>query len=306
MTLVIILALIILFIWWNVALPFWHDRPLDRLVPDESKCFSEKCRSIIYDKGNRTAVLMIHGYPTCPNMYAYSAERLSQEGFDVYAPLIPTFGADPQEFSRTNYSQWFAFIEDYYLTLRRRYDHLHVLGVSMGGAMTLDLAERYSGTGQAMDSIVVISAPVAYNCLRYGVMTNPLGYLARTLRLFIRTTGLAIVDGRPDGEDGNEEWRGYRGIVMTHGVSLSAAFNRIRRNLVSISVPIFVMHDRGDKTVSFRNLAIIKKFCKDNIRQCHEVEMDARYHHTHHSLLMYRSVQDKYTGWITDFLKGGA
>lgn len=302
---ILVIACLALFAWWNVALPFWKDRNTKRLVSDESKCFSPECHSIVCDRGRDECVLMIHGYPTAPNMYSYSASRLDEAGFDVFAPLIPTFGADPEEFKNTGYTQWFQFIDDFYLDLRRKYRAVHVLGVSMGGAMTLDLAEKYSGTELAMEDIVVISAPVAYNCIRYAVMTNPLGYLARTLRLFIKTIDLHVVNSRPDSEDGNEDWCGYGGIVMTHGVSLTAAFNRIRKNLSSIEVPMFVMHDRGDRTVSFRNLAIIRKFCNDNIAVCKEVEMDARYHHSHHSLLMYHSVQKEYTDWIIDFLKRG-
>ena len=90
----ILAAAVIIFIWWNAALPFYHDKNTEKLVSDESKCFSPRCRSIIYDKGRDYAVLMIHGYPTCPNMYTYSAKRLDEAGFDVFAPLIPTFGAD--------------------------------------------------------------------------------------------------------------------------------------------------------------------------------------------------------------------
>lgn len=301
----ILAAAVFIFIWWNAALPFYHDKNTEKLVSDESKCFSPRCRSIIYDKGRDYAVLMIHGYPTCPNMYTYSAKRLDEAGFDVFAPLIPTFGADVSQFSKTNYTQWLDFIDSYYLDLRKRYRHLAVLGVSMGGAMTLDLAEKYSATPFAMDRIAVISAPVAYNCLRRGVITNPLGYFARTLNIFIKSIGLGVVDGRSGADDGNEEWTGYKGIVMLHGISLTKAFNRIRKNLKRIRIPMFVMHDRNDRTVSFKNLAIIEKFCKDNIVVKREVEMDSAFRHSHHSLLMYHSVQKEYTDDIISFLKGG-
>lgn len=302
MTIAAIIAAVALFIWWNVALPFYRDRGKEVLESDESKCFSPRCRSIIYEDGNGACVLMVHGYPTTPAMYSYTAGRLRQAGFDVHAPLIPSFGADPQDFERTDFSQWYRFIDDYYLKLRHRYRKVHVLGVSMGGAMALKLAEEHSRTGNAMDSIVVISAPVAYNCLRCGVVTNPLGYVARTMALFVRSVGLGVVDGRPDGDDGNEDWLGYKGIVMRHGVSLSKAFNRIRKDLGRIAVPMFVMHDRGDRTVPYANLAIIEKFCKDWIRVDRRVEMKEG-HHSHHALLMYHSVQEGYTDEIIAFLK---
>lgn len=298
-----IIAIIILFIWWNAALPFYKDRNKEKLISNESECISPRGRSIIYKNGNDEAVLMIHGYPTAPNMYAYTAKSLSESGYDVYAPLIPTFASDPEKFARTDFSQWFRFIDEYYLSLRKKYRKIYVIGVSMGGAMTLKLAEKYSSTDSVMDKIVVISAPVAYNCMRYGIITNPLGYFARTISIFVKTIGLGIVDGRPDGDDGNEEWTGYKGIVLKHGISLAKAFTGIRKDLPLIRVPMFIMHDRGDRTVPFKNLAIIEKFCKDNIVEKREVQMDGRYHHSHHSLLMYRSVQKEYTEEIKAFLK---
>lgn len=300
---IVIIAIIILFIWWNAALPFYKDRNREKLISNESECFSPRGRSIIYKNGNDEAVLMIHGYPTAPNMYAYTAKTLSENGYDVYAPLIPTFASDPHKFAKIDFSQWFRFIDDYYLSLRKKYRKIYVIGVSMGGAMTLKLAEKYSSTDYVMDKIVVISTPVAYNCMRYGIITNPLGYFARTISIFVKTIGLGIVDGRPDGDDGNEEWTGYKGIVLKHGISLAKAFTGIRKNLPLIRVPMFIMHDRGDRTVPYKNLAIIEKFCKDNIVEKREVQMDGRYHHSHHSLLMYRSVQKEYTEEIKAFLK---
>lgn len=306
MTAAIIITVIIIFIWWNTCLPFYKDRNKEKLASDESKCFSPECRSIILENGRREAVLMIHGYPTTPHMYAYSASRLSDAGYDVFVPLIPTFGADPAEFMNTDFTQWFSFIDEYYTGLRKRYDKVYVIGTSMGGAMTLKLAEKYSSTSLAMDKIVSISAPVCYNALlRYGIVTNPAAYIARTIGLFRKTIGLGIVNGRPDGEDGNEEWLGYSGTVINHGLSLWKAFNRIGKDLSAIKVPMFVMHDRGDRTVPFRNIRIIEKHCRDHIVCAREVEMDRHYKHSHHALLMYHSVQKGYTDEITEFLKGG-
>ena len=163
MTVLIMVAIaVLLFVIWNVFLPFYRDPYTKPLVADESKCFSEKCRSIVYEQGSDECVLMIHGYPTCPDMYSYTAARLRDAGYDVHVPLIPTFG--------------YGYIDQYYIALRQRYARVYVVGVSMGGAMTLKLAEEHSATPLAMDAIVSIASPVAYNCLHLGIITNPLGY----------------------------------------------------------------------------------------------------------------------------------
>ena len=299
---IILFLIIFLLINWNI--PFYRDRNREKLVSDESKCFSERCRSIVYDRNRDEAVLLIHGFPATPYMYHYAAQRLDEAGFDAYAPLIPTFGADIKEFEKTEFTQWFDFISDYYETLRKRYGKVFVLGVSMGGAMTLKIGERYSGTSLAPDALVCISSPVAYNSIRCGVYTNLKAVLAPTLSLFVKNIGAGTVTSRPYSNDGDEEWTGYKGTFIKQGLSLSKAFDRIRKDLRKITVPMYVMHDRGDKTVPFKNLAVLEKSCHDYIKVKREVEMKGDFRHSHHCLLSYRSVQKQYMDDIISFLKG--
>lgn len=300
----IILAFFMFFSAWNMFLLFYRDKKGKKLVSDESKCFSERCKSIVLKKEhNDKAVLMIHGFPTVPYMYNYSSQRLFEAGYDVYAPLIPTFGANIKEFEKTNFTQWFEFISDYYENLRKQYKFIAVLGISMGGAMTLKIGEVYSNTPLSPDALVSLSAPIAYNNIRYGIYSSYAAYFARTIGLFTPSIGASYIDGHDAPDDGNEDWVGYGGLFIKQGLSLSKAFDKIRKDLTKIKVPMFVMHDRNDKTVSFKNLAVICKFCGDNIKVKREVEMTEG-SHTHHSLLMYHSVQEGYTNEIIDFIGG--
>lgn len=304
-TILIIFILLILLFFWNNYLILYRDRNIEKLVSDESSCFSERCKSIIKKhEGGRKAVLMIHGFPTTPSMYDYASKRAFEAGYDVHAPLIPTFGADISKFEQTDFTEWFSFISDYFEELRGRYQYLAVLGVSMGGAMTLKIGEKYSGTLLAPDKLVVISAPVVYNSFRYGIITSPLFPFARTIALFKSSINPHIVDGIPDGEDGNEDWTGYGGTFIRQGLSLAKAFDYIRRDLGKIQIPMFVMHERRDKTVPFRNVKIIEKYCTDQIEVLREVAMEGEYNHTYHSLLMYHSVQQQYMDEILAFLDG--
>ena len=62
-----LLLLLFLFLNWNI--PFYRDKNKEILMSDESKCFSNDAKSIIYDKKRDEAVLLIHGFPTTPKMY---------------------------------------------------------------------------------------------------------------------------------------------------------------------------------------------------------------------------------------------
>lgn len=283
---IIVLSLIVL---WSVYLPFYKERTIE-LKSDEAKCFSPECRSIAIDNNNDKAILFIHGFPTTPYMYSWVAGYAASKGYDVYSPLIPTFGADYKEMIKTNFSSWFAFIDKYYLSLRARYKDVYVVGVSMGGAMTLKLAEKHSNTKQAMTKIAVLSAPVVYNSIRDGIITDPLAYFARIIKIFLPSIGARPITHMEGHNDGDENWHGYRGVFVKQGVSLIYNLKTIRKELGKIKVPMIAIHDRGDRTVPFGNLGIIRKET-DTESDFIETEIGNGMIHSHHALLSYESTK---------------
>ena len=304
MSVLIIIILFSLFFYWNNSFIFYKEKT-KQLVPNEAKCFSEHCKSITYLNGCKRAVLFIHGFPTTPYMYSYPAAFFRDNGFDVYAPLIPTFGADYREFEKTNFSSWFLFIDSYYANLKKKYDEVYVIGVSMGGAMCLKLAEKYSGTNLSMKKIAVLSAPVTYNSLiKDKIVTNPLAYELRFLSLFIKRINASNIDGIKDGEDGNENWVGYGGTYLRPALSLIYNLKAIRKDLYKITVPMISIHDEGDKTVPFKNQKIITDCVKSKELIILSDKMP-EFKHSHHSLLMYNSTKEKYSKIILDFFTGG-
>lgn len=292
--------LIAIFIYWNVRLPFYRDRFDTALEGDEVKCFSPRCRSFKSESGSDRAVLFIHGFPTTPAMYEYPRSFFAEHGYDVYAPLIPTFGADWHDFEKTDFSQWYAFIENLFMDISKRHAKTFVVGVSMGGAMTLRLAEEH---GESIAAIAVLSAPVTYNSLiRDRLITDPLAYFVRTVALFVPSIGAGTVDGKPDGEDGDEEWVGYKGVFPRQGLSLIWNLKRIRKNLGKVGVPMISIHDRNDRTVPFGNQKIILSGVGSTTVESLSPSMEP-FRHSRHSLLMYYSTRSVYTEAIFEFFE---
>lgn len=295
-----IIIIIIAILLWSIYFPFYREKTIT-LIPDEDKCFSPECKSIVIKNNNKRAILFIHGFPSTPYMYSWATEYASTYGYDVYAPLIPTFGADYKEFAKTNFSSWFGYIDSYYNKLREEYKELYVIGVSMGGAMTLKLAEEYSGTNKAMDGIAVVSAPVVYNSfIRDRIVTNPLGYIARIIKIFVPYIGARTCTETPEYNDGEENWHGYRGTFPKQGVSLMYNFKIIRKDLNKIKVPMIAIHDETDKTVPYGNLDIIKK--ETNTKsEFYTSSMGEESINTHHALLTYESTRKPLMDKILSF-----
>ena len=298
---IIIDTIVLIFLIWNFTLIGYKDRDLTPLEQDESSVFSEKARSILLKQDSEKAILLIHGFPSTPSLYTYSAQRFFDAGWDVHAPLIPTFGSDPKEFENTNFTQWFDYICRYYEKMRKTYPTVHVLGTSMGGLMALKLGEKYCDTDQAPDKIVTVAAPVVYNSFRDRIFTDARSLVMRTVALFTASLGAKIVDGNPDSDDGNEGWVGYGGQFIRAGLSLIHAMRDVRKNLGLITCPLFSIHDANDGTVPFGNLAIIQKENGSKDFKSLETHMGA-FKHKRHALLLYRSIQEELTQTIIDFL----
>ena len=300
---IIIIVLIVLFILWNTTLVGYRDLPKVQLESDEERAFSANAKPITYKADHQRCVLMVHGFPSTPSMYSYSAKRIHESGFDVYVPLLPGFGTDPKDLENTTFAQWFEYLCRTYEVLRSEYKTMHVIGTSMGGAMTLKLAERYcSSPYLAPNSIVSIAAPVVYNSIKDGIFTDLRQYFARSVALFTGSLGAKIVDGNPNGSDGGEDWAGYGGLMVRPGLSFIASLPKIRRNLEFITCPLFAIHDRGDTTIPFKNLALIANETQSRKLVVLETAMESD-GHSRHALLSYYSIQQSLTDKIVAFLE---
>jgi|GEM_PF-249275 carboxylesterase len=290
---------IVLFLWWGNDLPFYHEETQTNLpAPDETACFSPKCRSIIKKNGNDRAILMIHGFPGTPQIWSYFAEYFSSKGYDVYCPLLPGFGTDPKDLEKTNFSGWYDYAKRYYEKLRAEYRHVSIIGHSMGGSIALKIAEE---ADVKPDAIVTIAAPVAYNSIKEGIITTPFFSIARPLSWFQDAYGEKTTDGKDRSADGHEDWTGYDGLFVKAGLSITFNLTPIRENLGSITCPLFAIQDRRDRTVPAQNLRLIAEALPEaKILKTH---LKPGWLHTYHCLPMYHSIQGELAQEILEFLK---
>lgn len=303
---IIIIFLIVILLFWSVSLIFYRDKNTYDIESDESKVFSPKCKSIIikHETKAETAVLMIHGFPSTPSVYEYSANCFFEQGYDSYAFLLPGFGESPEAFKKTYFTQWFNFLCRKYELLKSQYKNVAIVGISMGGALTLKLGEKYSNTDIAPLAIFPISAPVIFNSLRKDrKITKFSFYFARIVNIYNKYINVAICDRDEDGEDGSLRWLGYTGTFLPQSLSLVHAEKKIRKDLYKITCPMYAIHNVSDKTVPYFNLPIIATENNSRLFRAKTIKMD-NFKHTKHVLLLYFSVREELTNDIIEFIEG--
>ena len=309
MTTIIILCccvFLLILLWILNNYPFLYKEPSTAIEPDIEKVFDPSCAPIrLQNPDHDKLVIFVHGFPAAPATYAWSAPWTFQQGFDVYVPPLPGFGTTPDDLVKTSWTQWYGYLRKEYLEARSHYSQVFIIGTSMGGALTLRLAEEFSGTNQAPDAIATCAAPVYMNALlRHRALTSPALYGIRTIGWFVPKLGTGINTGKaPEKDvDGDSGWKGYSGKFPRQIYSLLMALKQIEKQLPSITVPAYLAHARKDTTVSSKNLfTIAKKIQSDNIRvQLVDLKDIA---HSHHCLPLYPSVRESIIGAMLDFFK---
>lgn len=264
----------------------------DYTVPENRRYLCEEAAPFHLKTGSDNLVLFVHGFPSTPAVYRWAADELSKQGWDCAAPLLPGFGTDWHDLLITNFSQWYAYLSDYYREMRKSYRKVFIVGTSMGGALTLKLAEDYSGTGLSPDGIVTIAAPVFVNKIFfYGIIKNPAYYLVRTVSWFLKSwKPKNITSPGKNNLDGRGRWRGYSGVFPVQTHSLKTGLKGIDRELKKITVPHLIVHDRQDRTVPFLNCFHIAKKVNSSKLELMVTNI-GKINHEHHSLLIYDSTR---------------
>ncbi|MBU1862778.1 MAG: alpha/beta fold hydrolase [Candidatus Omnitrophica bacterium] len=195
--------------------------------------------------GNRTGVLLIHGFGATPETVRALAEKLNNDGgVAVRAPLLPGHATSIEDFNNTTWQDWVACVEAEYKKLADDCDRIVVIGQSMGGLLALYLGSlnlpklaRIIGTAPAIRVTHKLRHIVPF-------MNHPrVKPFARWIKLRKKRTadGLhPLVMAR---------WQGY--TVNTFPAAYQALLLQaeVRKSLPDITVPLVIFQGTDDGLV---------------------------------------------------------
>lgn len=131
--------------------PITLDVPEGLNVMEEGKPF--------FFEGGKTGCLLIHGFTGTTSSMRLMGEYLAERGITALGPRLPGHGTDVEDMGRWSYTDWTRTVETALSELRGVCDTVFVSGLSMGGLLTLYLAERHPGS---IAGAMPISAPVRW------------------------------------------------------------------------------------------------------------------------------------------------
>lgn len=192
--------------------------------------------------GGDAGVLVLHGFTGNPFSVRPLAEALADRGFAVEMPRLPGHGTHWKALQKATWHDWVREVVAAFERLRARTDSQVAVGLSMGGAMALYLAERRGGD---LAGITLINPFVHSGDPRLKALP-----LLKWVLPGIPGVGNDIA--KPGADE-----KPYPKVPLKALGSLLAFQRRIRAELDSVTVPTLVFTSRQDHTVDPDNSEMV-------------------------------------------------
>lgn len=195
----------------------------------------------------KPACLLIHGFTGTPKEMRWMGEFLNGHGYTCLGVRLAGHATDPQDMIRSNYTDWTASVEDGYQLLRCLSDRVILVGLSMGGILTLLMATRLDVIGA-----VAMSTP-------YKLPDDP---RLRHIDLIARTIPFVPKSSAAPGADwfDKEAWKDHISYPQnpTRSIGqLNKLLGEMRAALPQLRVPVLLIHSRDDDYVVPQNMELI-------------------------------------------------
>lgn len=88
----------------------------------------------------KIGILCLHGFTVTPASFYKYGRVFMQKGYSVSIPMLPGHGETPEALSKIKWTEWLDCTIENYDILRKKCDHVFVMGSSLGGVLALQLA----------------------------------------------------------------------------------------------------------------------------------------------------------------------
>ena len=188
--------------------------------------------------------LLIHGFTGTPKEMRPMGEHLAKQGYSVLGIRLTGHATQPDDMRRSHFADWTASVEDGYQLLRGVADNIYLVGLSMGGVLSLLMSTRLDVKG-----VVAMSTP-------YRLPVDYPAWMFRFVSYFMPYRQKA---NEPPGtswfdKDAFREQVSYPQNPMRSVGELSKLLAVMRAALPKVNVPVQLIHSKDDRYVLPENM----------------------------------------------------
>ncbi|MBD1382304.1 alpha/beta hydrolase [Metabacillus arenae] len=181
-------------------------------------------------KGNHIGILICHGFNGTPQSVRFLGEQFANEGYTVLAPRLKGHGSSVEEFEGSCYEDWKEDLKQAYDKLAQHCSQIFVIGQSMGGTLSLDLASKLNNILGVITINAALEVP-AYQA--YQEKTSP----------------RFIAEGEPDIKAKNVKEITHNQIPLASIKKLLALMGETKQRLGYITAPVLLFKSPEDHVV---------------------------------------------------------
>jgi len=195
-------------------------------------------------KSGQPGCLLIHGFTGAPKEMRWMGEYLSGQGYPCLGVRLAGHATRPEDMIRSRYRDWMLSVEDGYHLLRGVTDRIYLIGLSMGGMLSLLMSTK-------LDVVGVIAMSTPYHI--------PYDYPAWAMKLISK----AISYQPKSNEEPGESWfdkEAYIGHIsypqnpVRSAAELQTLATEMRAALPMINIPVLLIHSKNDTYVLPENI----------------------------------------------------
>lgn len=245
------------------------------IIPRMSQIIATAEPFFLLGDRSKPACLLIHGFTGAPKEMRWMGEYLNARGYTCLGVRLAGHATDPEDMIRSCYTDWMASVEDGYHLLHCITDNIFLIGLSMGGVLSLLMSTRLT---PRVKGIVAMSTI-------YKLQDDPrlrhIDWIARMIPYMPKS------DEEPGASWFDKEaWKGHvsypENPVRSIG-ELNKLLGEMRAALPKVDVPVLLIHSSDDTYVKPENIEMIHadlKNASDKTKlyitgSCHVVTRDA-------------------------------
>jgi carboxylesterase len=202
-----------------------------------------------FPASTEVGILLVHGFTGAPKEMRWMGEYLHQQGFTVLGIRLAGHATRPEDMLRSNYTDWLASVEDGFHLLSGAVKNVYMMGLSMGGILTLTTVAYLPVKG-----LVTMSTP-------YSLPPDP-----RLRHIEWLSKAIPFMP-KGDEEPGStwfdkEAWKEHVSYPQNplHGIGeLNKLLGLMHAALPQIRIPALLIHSKNDNYV-----------VKDSLQQIYE------------------------------------
>ncbi|HNX61231.1 MAG TPA: alpha/beta fold hydrolase [Candidatus Limiplasma sp.] len=219
---------------------------------EENPFDADCCQPFLFPGGPK-GILLLHGFTGSVSHMRPLADLLAGMGYTVQGINLPGHATTEAGMARSGWKQWLDASRSVLIELRKHCPVVTVAGLSMGGVISLLLAEE-----GLPDACVTLSAPMATQNKWIG--------LSRIVAPIKPRISWAPPEERKTLPYAAYDF-GYSGFPTAKAADLNRLIHMARKNLSHVTCPVLAVQSRKDGTISPDSAEVILQGVSSVIKQ---------------------------------------